>query len=145
MYKFPLAAVLNHRRFLEDQLKKELSLLNQELSIATDRLSELNNQNNRLATEIKTKMEMGAVVSELLFNVEYMGKLLRDIDSQKKMIDQIAIKINLKRIEVIEGMKNRMTLEKLEEKGLEAYKRLLLNKEQNFINEMASVRFDKKM
>jgi flagellar protein FliJ len=145
MYKFPLAAVLNHRKFLEDQLKKDLSLLKKELYVATNRLSELKDQNHRLAIEIKTKMEMGTVVSELLFNIEYIEKLLMDIDSQKKMVDQIAIKVNMKRSEVIEGMKNRRTLEKLEEKGLESYRQALLNKEQSFINEMASVRFNKKM
>lgn len=144
MYKFPLAAVLNHRKCLEDQLKKDLALHKKELYLATNRLSELKDQNHRLATEIKTKLEMGTVVSEFLFNIEYIEKLLMDIESQKKMVDQIALKVNMKRSEVIEGMKNRRTLEKLEEKGRESYRQILLNKEQSFINEMASVRFNKK-
>jgi flagellar export protein FliJ len=145
MYKFPLAAVLNHRKFLEDKLKKDLSLLKKELHIATNRLSELKDQNQKLATEIKTKLELGIVVSELQFNIEYKDKLLMEIDNQEKMVDQIAAKVNMKLSEVIEGMQNRRTLEKLEEKGLKSYRQLLLNKERSFIDEMASVRFNKEM
>jgi flagellar FliJ protein len=145
MYKFPLAAVLNHRKFLEDQLKKDLSLLKKELHIATNRLSELKEQNQKMATEIKTKLELGTVVSELQFNIEFKDKLLIEIDSQKKIVDQLSIKVNIKRSEVIEKMQNRRTLEKLKEKGLKSYRLLLFNKDQSFIDEMASVRFNKEM
>jgi len=42
-------------------------------------------------------------------------------------------------------MKNRKTLENLEEKGRKAYKQNLMRKEQKMMNEMASVRFKQKM
>ncbi|SPD72698.1 hypothetical protein PITCH_A1500012 [uncultured Desulfobacterium sp.] len=144
MYKFPFEAVLTHRRYLEDLLKKDLSILKKELAKANERLYELKNLNSRVDSDIKEKLETGAIASEVLYNVEYIENLLMDIEYQKKLVDQIALSVQSKRNELIQRMISRRTIEKLEDKGRRVYQLSLGRKEEAFTNEMASVRFTRK-
>jgi flagellar export protein FliJ len=49
---------------------------------------------------------------------------------------------NLKRQDLIQAMKNRKTLEKLQEKGFQAHQQKMLKKERDFMDEVAGNQFN---
>ncbi len=145
MYKFPLGAVLNHRKFLEENLQKDLGLLNGMLVKEQERLADFKRARNDFSKELQDKQQKSITISETQLYVRFIEKLSRQLDIQKKRILDAEKDVAEKREELIEAVKNRKALEKLEEKGLEKYEHDMMRKEQNFINEMAAVRFKHKL
>ena len=141
MYKFPLRAVLNHRKFLEETLQKELGLLKKVLLDETKKLSDIKKDRTKISMELQKKQKGCINISETLTYVRYIEQLSKQLERQKETVLDVEKDVNLKREELMSAIKNRKMLEKLKENGYSIYKNKLLRDEQNFINEMASVRF----
>ncbi len=141
MYKFSLKAVLNHRRFIEEKLQKELGQLEAILGNERKRLSDLIRARREISKELQEKQREIITISETLLHVRFIEQLLRREDLLKKKILNAEKEVEQKREDLIEAMKNRKVLEKLKEKGWETYKHNMMKKEQEFMNEMAAVRF----
>ncbi|MBW1900928.1 MAG: flagellar export protein FliJ [Deltaproteobacteria bacterium] len=141
MYKFSLKAVLNHRRFIEEKLQKELGQIKEILGNERKRLSDLIRARRKISKELQEKQREIITISEALLHVRFIEQLSRREDLQKKQVLSAEKKVEQKREDLIEAMKNRKVLEKLKEKGWETYKHNMMKKEQEFMNEMAAVRF----
>ena len=141
MYKFSLKAVLNHRRFIEEKLQKELGQLKEILGDERKRLSDLIRARREISKELQEKQREIITISEALLHVRFIEQLSRREDLQKKKILNAEKEVEQKREDLIEAMKNRKVLEKLKEKGWETYKHNMMRKEQEFMNEMVAVRF----
>jgi flagellar protein FliJ len=141
MYKFPLRAVLNHRKFLEENLQKDLGLLKKVLFDERKKLSDLKRDRTKFSMELQKKQKKSINISETLIYVRYIEELSNQLDRQKETTLDAEKEVNHKRKKLIEAIKNRKILDKLKEKGYASYKHDMLRDEQNFINEMASVRF----
>lgn len=141
MYKFSLKAVLNHRRFIEEKLQKELGQLEAILGNERKRLSDLIRARREISKELQEKQREIITISETLLHVRFIEQLSRREDLLKKKILNAEKEVEQKREDLIEAMKNRKVLEKLKEKGWETYKHNMMRKEQEFMNEMAAVRF----
>ena len=141
MYKFPLRAVLNHRKFLEENLQKDLGLLKKVLFDERKKLSDLKRDSKKFSRELQKKQQRSINISETLIYVRYIEQLSKKLDRQKETTLDAEKEVNHKHEELIEAIKNRKILEKLKDKGYASYKHSLLRDEQNFINEMASARF----
>jgi len=144
MYKFPLGAVLKHRKFLEENLQKELGLLKRVLVDERKKFAGFKKARKEFSGELQKKRKKGITISETLLYVRYNEQLSRQLDKQKERILEAEKDVDKKREDLIGAMKNRKVLEKLKEKGWETYRRNLMKKELNFMDEMASVRFDPK-
>lgn len=145
MYKFHLAAVLKHKEHLEEDLKKELGVLKRLLIGEKKKLEELKHTRKEFSNELQQKQHSAITVSENLLYVRFIEQLSLRLENQKEKVLNAEKSVESKRKDLIEVMKNRKALEKLKEKGLEIYRQNLVKKEQNFMNEMASVRFNRKM
>jgi flagellar FliJ protein len=141
MYKFSLRAVLNHRRFIEEKLQKELAQLKEICSNERKRLSDLKRARRIFSKELQDKQREVITISETLLHVRFIEQLSTREDLQKKKVLNAEKEVEQKREDLIEAMKNRKALEKLKEKGWETYKLNMMRKEQEFMNEMAAVRF----
>ena len=141
MYKFSLRAVLNHRRFIEEKLQKELAQLKEIFSNERNRLSDLKRARRIFSKELQDKQREAITISETLLHVRFIEQLSTREDLQKKKVLDAEKEVEQKREDLIEAMKNRKALEKLKEKGWETYKHNMMRKEQEFMNEMAAVRF----
>jgi len=145
MYKFPLAAVLNHRKFLEENLQKELGLLKKTLLDERNKFADINKAKNEFSRELHQKQIKSITIAETLLYVRFIEQLSWRLERQSERVSETEKNVGQKREDLIEAMKNRKTLENLEEKGRKAYKQNLMRKEQKMMNEMASVRFKQKM
>ena len=144
MYKFPLGAVLKHRKFLEDNLQKELGVLKRLLVDDKKKLSDIKNSKRKYSEELQFKQQKSITVSDNLLYIRFIDRLSKRLDMQNDRVFQSEQNVDEKRKELLEALKKKKVLERLKEKGLETYKQNGLKKERIFLNEMASVRFKRK-
>jgi flagellar FliJ protein len=141
MYKFSLGPVLNHRKFLEENLQKQFASLEGILLVEKKKLADFKRAKKEFSEELQDKTQKSITISESQLYVTFIEQLTRRMNKQKEKVLNAEKDVEKKRVELIDAMKNRKALEKLKEKGFEKYKLDMMRKEQNFMNEMASVRF----
>ena len=141
IYTFKLQAVLDHRQFLEDNLKKELAELRQAQTDAEDRLKMLNEKEHRTRETLSREQARGLFSNQVVTYHAYLKRLDDQIDSQKAEISVISERVIKKQDEVLDAMKNRQILEKLKEKDHERFNLNLQHKETAFTDEIAVSRF----
>lgn len=141
MYKFSLGTVLNHRKILEENLQKELGLLNQALANQKNEYEELETRKNTVSEDHNQKKASFITVSESLMHMRFLERLAQQQDQHVILINKLEIQINQKREELIQAMKNRKVLEKLKEKGSHRYQEEERRTEADFMNEMAAIRY----
>lgn len=144
MYKFPLGAVLKHRKFLEDNLQKELGVLKRLLVDDKKKLSDIKNAKRKYSDELQFKQQESMTVSDSLLYIRFIDSLSRQLDMQNDRVFKSEKNVDEKRNELLTALKKKKVLERLKEKGIETYKQDELKKERIFLNEMASVRFKRK-
>jgi len=84
-------------------------------------------------------------VSAIILHVNYISQLTKNIDDQNLCVREVTKKVNQKRNELIAAMKRRKTLEKLKERQWQAYEKKMLLNERKFMDEIASIRYARKM
>lgn len=140
MYRFSLDPVLNHRCLLEDRLQKELAELEAGRQAAQNQLDRLERARRRSQEAV---CGAAAVVRGdwLRVGEQYRRRLDREMETARERLAAAAAAVDAKRQELIEIVKGRKILEKLKERGQQAYRAAEARKEQNFLNEMAVTRF----
>jgi flagellar FliJ protein len=137
MYKFTIQPLLNHRKFIEEILQKELSLFKRLLADEKKKLKDYEKARNRFLLELRQKQRKSITVSENLLYFNFLVRLTSDFDNQRHIVLDVEKKFDRKRDDLIEAMKKRKMLEKLKEKHLKAYNHKLIKNEQDFLNEAA--------
>jgi flagellar FliJ protein len=145
MYKFTLEPVLNHRKIIEEELQKELADLKRRLVDEKRKLETYERAKSRSLAELQQKQEEGITAPEILLYESFIERLSRDLDKQKERVLGAEQKVDQKLEDLVAATKRRKTLDKLKEKGLEKYRRELLKNEQDFLNEVAVNRFNRRM
>ena len=141
MYKFSLGTVLNHRKILEENLQKELSLLNQKLTNQKNEYDELETKKNKVSEDLNQKKASFITVSESLMHMRFLERVAQQQDQYVRLINELEVQVSQKREELILAMKNRKVLEKLKEKGSQRYQEEERRTEADFMNEMAAIRY----
>ncbi len=136
-YKFPLQSVLNHRKFLEDKLQKDLAGLKRILDKAIGLLRKLKAEEKKSLEELHQKKAECINIPEVQLYMNYIDRLLADIGKQEKKVKKAEKKCNKKREELVTAMKNRKALEKLREKEVERFKKELNKNERKFFDDVS--------
>ena len=144
MYKFPLEPVLNHRKFIEENHQKELALSERLLSDEKARLFAIKNARKKLLGELQQKQEKGITVSEALLYFGFIDHLSKDLENQEKRTSEVKTKCDQKRADLIDAMKKLKALKKLKDKRSKTYRQELMKIEQDFTNEVAIDKFNRK-
>lgn len=140
-YSFKLQTVLDHRQFLEDNLKKELANLRQLADAAEDRLNMLLKKEAQTQSTLAGRQREGLASDQAVAYHAYLQRLGREIDSQRGEIDAISERVIKKQEDVLAAMKNRQILERLKETDVERYNTIRQRKEAAFVDEIAVNRF----
>jgi flagellar export protein FliJ len=141
-YRFKLEALRQYRSFQEESRQKEMAeaqrIRDQEAAL----LEELSAMRKR-TEEALAKEHRGSTTGPCLsiYN-SYLNKLTADIFSQKFKLVDAEKKLVERREALLLAMQKRKTLERLKEKGREAYLENLNSEEEKFINEMAINRYN---
>ena len=144
MYTFNLQTVLDHRQFIEDNLKKELAECKQQVIAARQQLEALRRKEMDTAAALKLEQEKGLSSDQVIAYHNYLRRLAGHIVRQKEIVDETMALKTAKQNELVEAVKKRQILEKLKDRGLERYNRAMLKREMAFIDEIAVNRFVRK-
>lgn len=141
-YVFKLEALRRYRQFQEDELQRELAaaLGRKEAALAVvaahqERLDQAGRDLDRLqrsATEI----------FQLEIYQRFMMRIDGEIEEQNRKVEEIEADCQQIRLQLMEAMQKRKTLERLKENELNQYMEELSREEQKFINEIAINRFN---
>jgi flagellar FliJ protein len=144
MYKFSLQSLLNHRKHIEENLDKELGRIKRVVNNEKRRLENVRKEKIKCREDLQKKQGDGKKVNEIILYFNYLDKLSKDIDKQKRCLKDVEKKYDIKRGELIEAMKKRKTLERLKEKEMKAFNYSEMKVEQDIMNEVAANRFIRK-
>ena len=144
MYTFNMQTVLDHRQFIEDQLKKDLAEIRQQVMAARQQLKLLKRKEMDTRTAFKQEQAEGVSSDQVVAYHAYFKRLSDRIARQVTVISEIKDRESKKQDELLEAMKKRQILEKLKDQGLDRYNQVMLKKEMNFIDEIAVNRFVRK-
>ena len=144
MYKFPLESLLNHIKFKEENIQKELGALKNQLAADMENLLEFKNKKKSTKKELVDKQKKGITISMNILYHNFVERLSGKIIEQNKVVENAEKKVDQKRELLMNVLKKRKGLDILKEKGLQGYMRDLLQKEQKFIDEVAINSFYRK-
>ena len=144
MYTFNLQVVLDHRQFVEDNLKKELAEIQHQVIAVRQQLDALKRKEMETATALKSEQERGLSSDQVVAYHNYLKRLAGHIVRQKEVVEETKVKETDKQNELVEAVKKRQILEKLKDQGLDRYNQATLKKEMAFIDEIAVNRFVRK-
>ena len=138
MFRFNLQPLLNHRRYQEEILQKELAGLKVRLIAEKDKLWLLRQKKRKYVQQLQEKQTDGRPASEIKLFVDFVDQLTKEMEIQKQNVLEAERNFNLKRQDLVAAMKKRKTLDRLKEKSLQAYEEEQSKKERNFMDEVAS-------
>lgn len=141
MFTFRLESVLKHRKHQEEILQKELSLMQREIEMKHSALQCLFEKMSRLVRNIQRLQQEGVTISEQILYCDCIEQQKIKIGLLEQEIEIIRNKIDIKRKELLEAVKNRKILEKLKEKKNVVYLEDLLRTEQKLLDEAAVCRY----
>jgi flagellar FliJ protein len=144
MYRFNLEPLLNHRRYLEEVLQKELADLKIRLETEKNKLWALRQKRRKTVLQLQENQTDGRPASEIKLYIDFVEQLLKEMKAQRQKILEAERLFNLKRQELVAAMKDRKILDRLKEKGLQAYEQEQLKKERNLMDEVAGRQFSHK-
>ena len=140
-YRFKLEALRKYRVFQEEVRQKEMAEALRGRNQQVEILNELIDLRNKTEKEMKSKQNSGITGPCLTIYSNYLDKLASDIFSQNHKVAEAEKNLDKCREALMVAMQKRKTLDKLKEKGLQAYMSRLCHEEEKFINEMAISRF----
>jgi flagellar FliJ protein len=144
MYRFNLEPLLNHRRYQEEILQKELADLKKRLAAEKDKLWVLRQKKRQNVQQLQEKQTDGGPASEIKLHVDFVDQLSKETEAQRQNLLEAERHFNLKRQDLIAAVKKRKTLDRLKEKGLQAYQQKQFKKERSLMDEVAGHQFNQK-
>ena len=141
-YRFKLEALRQYLTFQEEARQKEMAeaqrIRDQEAAL----LEELSALRRKTEDALQRECQGSTTGPCLSFYNSYLDKLSADIFSQQFKLADAEKALVEKREALLLAMQKRKTLDRLKEKGREAYLENLNSEEEKFINEMAINRFN---
>jgi flagellar FliJ protein len=142
MYQFNLEPLLNHRRYLEEVLQKELADLKIRLDAEKDKLWALRQKKRKTVLQLQERQTDGRAASEIKLYIDFVEHLSKEVEAKRQKVQEAERLFSLKRQDLVAAMKKRKILDRLKEKGLQAYEQEQLKKERNLMDEVAGRQFN---
>ncbi len=141
MYQFNLEPLLNHRRYQEEILQKELADLKIRLDAEKDKLWGLRQKKRETVLQLQEKQTDGRPASEIKLYLDYVEQVSKKMEAQGQKVLEAERALSKKRQDLVAAMKKRKILDRLKEKGLQAYEQDRLKTERRTMDEVAGHRF----
>ncbi len=143
-FKFSLEALLNHRLHHEEVVQKELAVCECRVREEKAVFRRLQEDKDRVIREFDQKQLQGLCISEHIVYDRFIECLTRKLAVQHEKVMASETEYARKRDELIEAVKKRKTIEKLREKKLAVFTGNLMRLNQEFLDEVAISRFNKR-
>ena len=144
-FRFKLQAVLEQRKSKEDHLLAELGEIRREEAREAARLIALRQELESARRAIVDGLAGNAPADELERRDDYAKAKRDDVCVQELTLEAIGERVEAKRAEVVEAMKERKVLEALRDRQEGAYLAECARAEQNEMDAMASLQYAREM
>ena len=129
MYQFNLEPLLNHRRYLVEVQQKELADLKIRLHAEKDKLWVLRQKKRKTVLQLQEKQTDGRPAAEIKLYIDFVEQLSKEMETQRQKVLEAERNFSLKRLDLVAALKKRKILDRLKEKGLQAYEQEQFKKE----------------
>ncbi|MDJ0987614.1 MAG: flagellar export protein FliJ [Desulfobacterales bacterium] len=141
MYQFKLEPLLNHRRYQEEVLQKELADHKKALLAEQRLLRDLKDRKRQNLQQLQIRQKEGRPASELKLYVDFIDHLTAEMEAQSEKVSEAQRRFDTTHEALIAAMKKRKALEKLKAKGRRAYEQAELTKERKLLDDVAGHQF----
>ncbi|MGD2024275.1 MAG: flagellar export protein FliJ [Desulfobacterales bacterium] len=141
MYHFKLEPLLNHRRYQEEILQKELAGVKKRLQSEQAQLRVLKKKKRQTLQLLHARQKQGGAAAELKLCVDFIDHLSAEMKTQREKIMQTQRQFDSIHQALLAAMKKRKTLEKLKEKDRRAYEQSQMKKERHLLDDVAGHQF----
>jgi len=141
VYHFKLEPLLNHRRYQEEILQKELAGVKKRLQSEQDQLRVLKKKKRQTLQLLHARQKQGGAAAELKLCVDFIDHLSAEMKTQREKIMQTQRQFDSIHQALLAAMKKRKTLEKLKEKDRRAYEQSQMKKERHLLDDVAGHQF----
>ncbi|HEY3265992.1 MAG TPA: flagellar export protein FliJ [Armatimonadota bacterium] len=144
-FVFRLQTALDLRRRKEELLRAELARLQERARLEKERLDNLYIAQAD-AMERAAQARVGPIVAEQAFaRARHLMDLEDGIETQTRLVELTQSEVDRKMAEVVHATQETRALEKLRERHLEDHRKLELQEEQKFLDELASIKAARSM
>lgn len=134
---FGLEQVLNYRREVEKLQKIQYADAKRSYERAEERLRHDEQHVSVVGQEFVSRQEQGISALEMQLYSDYFIRKKDDLIVQRLEVDGLNTQVNNERDILLEASKDKKILELLKEKKVADHKKMLANKEQAFLDEVA--------
>ena len=144
MFKFKLQSVLEYRLNVEEKVQGEFSDVKRCLEEQKAVLNALVQERENLMNELRAMQRNNIKADDIATLVAYVENIREKEKNQLDVIRQATEKVEAKRQELVEAVKNRKVMENLRDKHADEYKRNVNELEQKNSDEMAVLKFGRR-
>lgn len=141
---FKLQAVLNQRQHREECARKVFAEATRELNRAETALADIERTRARYQQTMRLKQENSASAMEIILYTRYLGRLDKEIDAHRRVIEKLTVEKENKRLALMATLKDRKVMEKLKERYIADREQKERDLEQKLMNEAAISRYRRK-
>lgn len=137
-FQFALDTVLDYKQQVLDNLRTEHGAILAQVRRQEDILEDLKTHYTQYNKEFCEKKETGMTILDAMTYDNGLRVLEQNIQLEMLKLDELRQKEAAKRDEVVEARKDTASIEKLKEKKLNAYQKVVQKSEEVFIEEFVS-------
>lgn len=141
-FNFKLERVLQVKKYKEDELKTQLADLRREYLQEEAILWTLEeNLQEQFVLLIEKQRNLTRAITQIQWSYNYIIKLYRDIESQKKKLEELAEKIKELTQKLLGASQEKQVLENLKQRKWTQFKLEVEKQEQEFMDEVGITRY----
>jgi len=142
MYEFKFKTILKYKKQVEDTLQQDFAAAKNEWFIEREKLEQYYVRWQKYIKDWRNAQKGSLSIIEVDLYQDYMVALKQQMRSQSEIVKSRLAEMDKKREILMNAVKERKTLEQLEEKELAAYLQNQKKRENNFLDEITSIRFN---
>lgn len=144
MFRFKLQSLVTLRENVEKSLKRELGVLNYQYQETEKRLQELQEAIKETCEALKKSTQGQVQISDIQHYRHYLIRQQQQEKEVKNALHLLEDKINLKKGELLEAVKERKILDNLKEMKKQEYIVEEKQQEQKIVDEIVSYKYTQK-
>jgi flagellar protein FliJ len=141
-FKFKLETVLKHRAVLEEQAMQAFAEAQSRLAACIARAAALELQFQQVVLSRPSSFD-ACEIEQLALRERHLDSLRRQIEEQERMREGLEARLEDSRVLLVRTRQNRQTVDRLREIDLAEYRKSVDKAEQDAMDELATIRFER--
>jgi flagellar export protein FliJ len=142
MYEFKFKTILKYKKQIEESLQQDFAASKKRWTIERDKLETCYERWQKYIHDWREAQKGSLSIIEVDLYQDYMVALKQQMTAQSEVVKSCLEDMDKKRMLLLEGVKERKTLEQLDEKYLSEYLDHHKKLESEFLNDIATIRYN---